>query len=717
MSVAAATLLTALSEGGYGPRFVAAAGLLAWVAVILIALTRPRRGDGLPRAARAAALLISAYGGWALASAFWAPDPGRAVTEAAKLLTYAGAFSALILLIDRKERRAWLGGLAAGLAAVAAVACAARFFPGLAGDRESLAAFLPSAQGRLGYPVGYWNALGACMAITIVLLTALAAYSRTFLVRCACVAFLPVPALVIYLASSRASAGAALLGVGILALLCEKKAQVIANAAIAAPGAFLVAAYAADQPALLQGLDNDAARDQGLSLFAVTAGAVLLTLGARYLLERPMETLALGRRARRGALAGAGIAVVAIAIAADPVQRWAEFKDPPDFGGPDGTFATRHIQSFNGNGRYQFWSTAVDAVRDSPAIGQGAGGYEPFWYREGELEYRLRDAHSVLFESAAELGVLGLLAIGGFFSVVVVAGIQRILGMRRRGLDPGDAIPLAIFATGLAAVVVDWSWEVPATALPMLVAAAMLTTRAPDDGMASRAPTASWPRAALAFAGCCCALVLGHQLLVQEQLHKSRDLAAAGDLGGAGDAAERAEALEPWAPAAYTQQALIAEQLGDTSAALRQISEALERSAEDWRVWVLKARFELERGDSDAAVAALREARRLNPRATILAPGRHRRGCFRGRPQSAPGEVTFVGAGLDGPPVEVPRAASRMASAQESDSRPSDAARLAPAALSFSLSAESARSRESAAARSPASPGSKNNAASPAISR
>src|SRR5439155_26354943 len=98
--------------------------------------------------------------------------------------------------------RLWLSGLALGLFTVAVLALGSRIAPSLFPEQD-LARLLPSVRTRLSYPLNYWNGLAACMAMAIVLLAWLGTHAATRTGRALSVAALPVPALALFLTSSR----------------------------------------------------------------------------------------------------------------------------------------------------------------------------------------------------------------------------------------------------------------------------------------------------------------------------------------------------------------------------------------------------------------------------------------------------------------------------------------------------------------------------------
>src|SRR5262249_10451747 len=128
---------------------------------------------------------------------------------------------------------------------------------------QQTASFLPGTEGRLGWPLNYWNALAALMALGLPLLLGTATSARTLLVRAAAAASIPVVALCGYLTFSRGGALAA--GVGVLVFLAfsPERVEKFATVLVAAAGSGAVILAATHRPAVEHGLTNVATRHQG----------------------------------------------------------------------------------------------------------------------------------------------------------------------------------------------------------------------------------------------------------------------------------------------------------------------------------------------------------------------------------------------------------------------------------------------------------------------
>jgi hypothetical protein len=138
----------AAANGGYFPS--------AWgwpaVAFLLVAATAVlvRERAGIAPRALAFPLLLGSVAGWALLSASWLPGATLPVQEAQRILVYAAAALAALLLVRVEEVDDLLAGVAGGVALVAVWA--------VVHGRDG---------GQLAEPIGYWNALGALCAIGI----------------------------------------------------------------------------------------------------------------------------------------------------------------------------------------------------------------------------------------------------------------------------------------------------------------------------------------------------------------------------------------------------------------------------------------------------------------------------------------------------------------------------------------------------------------------
>jgi hypothetical protein len=571
----------------------------------------------------AAALLAGGMlGGLALLSGIsvaWASDDGAAIETSLLVAAYLGIFTLVVCVAAEGDARNWLVGLALGIALVGALAILSRLISGLPGGDEDIARLLPSARGRLSYPIGYWNGTAALLALGVVLVTWLGAFARTAGGRAASVSAIPMLALGIYLASSRGGFAALVVGILTLIAIGPRRPALVASLAVGGAGAGLAIALASGLTDLLDATGPDA-DSQGLELLAATAVCMILAAVVRLALDGWLDRARVTPAAARAAIAVVLVACAGGLIASDPGKRFDEFKSVPANEGAGQTdFVASHLSSGSGSGRWQFWGVALDAFGDHPVRGIGAGGYADYWNQHAPITRVTKQAHSLYLEELGDLGPLGLVLVLGFLAVPVMTWTGR--RARLPGGEPGAA--LAVIAAGALSAAIDWTFQIPAVFGIVVVALALLAvpslrfgSRA-VEGEATWAPRLPW-RVGVALVACVALLLAGDQLLARRSLDASQSAVRANDLASAADDARRAIALEPWAAQPRLQLALVQESAGALSPAASSVNEAIDRAPDDWSLWLVRARIATKAGRIAAANAALERSRALNPRAPVF---------------------------------------------------------------------------------------------------
>lgn len=596
---AAAVLAVALAGGGFGGIALGVATGLVWLLVVVLVLAGrlPAREPGPGLTAAAACLL--ALLALTLLSFGWTASAGSAFTEAVRLAGYLGVFLLAGLLARRDRAAPALAGLAAGGVLVAGVALGSRLLGIGAGD-AALVAELPTAAGRLSFPLGYWNALGALMALSLPPLCWLAARARS--TRTAGLALVGVPPLVVagYLTSSRGAVLAAAIGLIVTVVCVADRRRMIAAAltglAASAP-AVIVASLASgliDSPG-----DGSPGRPELAALAALLAGVALaLLLGGRLIgpLARS-RPLSVSPRPRY-LLAAAVAAVAILVVAAGPSALFDDLTAGNDAATAAGNDRTTGLVSASGSGRAQIWETALDAFAEQPARGIGAGGFADYWNEHGSMRSAAGNAHSEPLEVLAELGLVGIACLAGFVAIVLACVLARV---RDADPDQGAAAAAGLLAAALVSFTIDWTWQVPAVAVPVLV------TLGISCGLAepARLPRASRRTVALvALAVAVPAIWAGGVLAVSSsQLTDSADALAEGRLNDAAAAARSAAAVMPWASEPWLQLGAAERAGGNLDASLAAAEEAIGRDPASMRAWLLAADLQSQRGDDDAAEA------------------------------------------------------------------------------------------------------------------
>jgi hypothetical protein len=456
--LAGPTVLAFFSGGFFAePRLIAA--IITWALVLALAVS----GDPpLPRSLPGALALggLAFITVWSAVSIAWAPLGGPAVETVQRLVLYTGALAvAGSVLRAASATRAVEPALAAGATIVIGYGLAGRLLPGLIELARS-----ERAGGRLEQPITYWNAEGLLAAVGLVLCARLAGDpSRPRAVRVLAAAAAAPLGAGVYLSYSRGAIAAALAGLLVLVAVAPSTAQlrsaVLALAAGAA-GAAVTAAF--PYVAALEGESPE--RDGALALvgllvIAASAAALSLRLGPD---ESP------GGAPPRWAPRLPAVAAVAVAAALVGLLAAGLGERPTEAELGAGAGAGR-LTTASSN-RYEYWRVALNAFAREPLTGIGAGGFRVEWLRERRVREAVRDAHSLPVETAAELGLPGLLGLAAL--VVGVALAARRALARHRALAAGAT---AALTTWFLHACIDWDWEVPAVTMPAIVLAGVLT--------------------------------------------------------------------------------------------------------------------------------------------------------------------------------------------------------------------------------------------------
>jgi hypothetical protein len=317
---------------------------------------------------------------------------------------------------------------------------------------------------------------------------------------------------------------------------------------------------------------------------------------------------------------------VALAVAVHPVKRVQDFKRLPDTSAlTEEDRIQAHLLSASGNGRWQWWESAVEEWRASPVEGGGAGSYEAWWTQHGTLPAFVRDAHSLYAETLGELGIVGFALLVAALGSGVLTGVRRL---RRAEARTTVAALLAGFVAYLAIAGVDWMWELTVVSvvamllLGLLVGPATAVTGPAAASARPARPAGLNIRAATAVVLVCAApFVIGSQLiplLATLEVRRSQSAVVAGDGAEALSTAFAARRLQGWAASTHLQLALVQEQLGNLPAASRTIQEAISHDETDWRLWLVRARIETKLGEIPQARRSLHRAAELNPRSPLF---------------------------------------------------------------------------------------------------
>jgi len=429
---------------------------------------RPSHRCPCPAGARAAWRSgLAALTAWTGASLAWTQATSVALDYLQRAVLYLGALVAAVAFLRPREA-ARLAEPLLVLGAVAAIGygLSERLLPTLV-DLSGSA----SAGGRLELPLTYWNAEGALAALGWVLAARLAGEAtRAPWLRCAGAAAAAVLGLGVYLSFSRGALLAA--GIGLLALLWLARSRGQARSLASAVGAGLLLAAVVSSLESVRLLDAARGADpaEGLLLLVVLAlvagGAAAVQLWLTRAEGGRDDELGLPQIPARLLVpallvaAAAGLALVAT-LESSPAE-------------PEAGAGASRLGSVQSN-RYAYWSVAAGMWAGAPLTGEGAGTFRVTWLEEREIDDVARDAHSLYLETAAELGLPGLLALALLLGGTGLAGQRALRADRALAAGPAAAALAWAVHAGL-----DWDWEMPALTLVAVVCGGLLIAAADE---------------------------------------------------------------------------------------------------------------------------------------------------------------------------------------------------------------------------------------------
>jgi hypothetical protein len=616
IGVAAAVFALSYADGGFAPTTRSYAGIAAWWllgagAAIGIASARA----GINRLAVVALGLLAAFAIWILISVNWATDAERAFAQFNQVSLYV-AVLAIAIVLARLVPASWVvGGVAVALSAIATVALVSRCFPSAFGLQPGQA-ILTALTSRLSFPLGYWNGLGIEVALAYPLLLAIMTSRRSRVASAAAALPLPVLAAVMYLTSSRGAFAAAAVGVIAFVVLTPKRWAAAAALVVAGAAGAVAVAVLAPKKALVDGeMDTSLGVQQGhhaalwIGITCVVTALVwvgLTELGRR--VSTPPRVVGVAV-----VVAVVGLFLVAV-VASHPVRRFDQFKNNAVPTNSSGTSTATHLLSTSGSGRWQFWSVAVQEFRAHPLNGGGAGSWESWWLQRGTFPLPSQFAHSLYLEALGELGIVGLLLIGGAVIIAAVGAVRSARLLQSGEIAAAAACGIAFFA----AAAYDWVWQLAGIAI---VGVGMLGFAL--GALPSERP-AAWGRFGVlrpALALLAVAAIIPQYVVLASGTHlrNSQSAFSAGDGPRARSEALAAKAVEPWAASPYLQLGFVAEAAHHYPEAVQWGREAIQRSRRDWSLWAAQAFFQTKNGNVGAARRDLAEARRLNPHSKALA--------------------------------------------------------------------------------------------------
>ena len=561
------------------PGFTAlvAAVLILGLALRLFVVERPFANWNRLYLAGAGSLGLLAV--WVLLSGNWSHAPARAILDYDRVLLYLLAF-VLSGMSGRRDGdlRLLVRAIAVAVFAVSLVALTTRLLP----DVWQIAP--ATANARLSYPLPYWNALGLLTAIGFVLCFSLTCDDQeTATGRMLAACALPVLGATLLLTFSRGAIVAA--GIAVLAaIVVGRPRALLSGLAVAVPtvAASTVAAYAAGGLASAEPT-SVAAAAQGHGVAVVVVVCVgLAGWGRRRLLPYDAHLRrAIARISARISLTTTTAAMVAAAIVllmAVPTVLHVYRGFVADTG-RDGADLRGRLNGAGDNGRADLWRLALEAFRDSPVRGQGAGTFALQLDHRSDGPLKATDAHGLFFEVLGELGLVG-------FALICCAVLVVLGGFLGAARNPDRAVGGALFAAGLAwtfHAASDWMWEVPAVTCWFFAAGGLVLARSRVHGVARGSPRLALP-ARLTGVACCVALLIlpARVYLADVELTTAGRAFQRGACDRAIAHAERSVRLLSARPEPHILLGYCHVRMGQGPLAMRDMNDAVRRDPENW---------------------------------------------------------------------------------------------------------------------------------------
>lgn len=464
--------------------------MLAGGALCAAALVMPR--DPRTPARLRGVWLIAAFALLVAFTAFsvtWSLTPSESWLETNRMLAYlsvlAGGFALGRLAPGRWA--ALLGGVAVASVLLCLWALLTKVFPGVFAADENFA--------RLRAPFEYWNSVGLSAALGIPPLLWLAARRSGH----GAINVLAWPALgllimCLLLAFSRGSLLAVTIGLALWLAVVPLRLRALATLAGVLVATIPLAIWAFTQDGLSEdgvplSVRIDAGQALGGLLLLLISALTTAGLAVGFLTAVHPPGARTRRRVTRTLIVSlAAVPVVAIVLLATAPggidgqvsKAWKQATDPAAALPDNSPSRLRDTSSV----RARYWQEASKIHGNHELIGAGAGAYGQL-----RLQYRanrgvVRHAHGYTSQVLADLGWVGiglsLLAVIAFLAAAV-----RVLGVTRSALRlPWDAERVGVAALTVIVLVfgihsaIDWTWYIPGNAVPALLCAGFVVSRA-----------------------------------------------------------------------------------------------------------------------------------------------------------------------------------------------------------------------------------------------
>ena len=581
----------------------------------------------------------------------WSLMPNDSWIEAMRTLAYLAAFAGALALGRLVPSRwsALLYGIALGAAALSFWSLLSKVFPGWLAPDDSF--------GRLRPPSDYWNSVGLTAALGVPPLLWLAT-RRSGHAALNALAWpgLSIVILALMLSYSRGALLALAIGLAIWFTCVPLRLRgVIALAGVAVAVLPLVV-WASAQDGLtrdgaLLALRIDAGQAFGALLLLLMAAMTIAGLAVGFLSSvHPPGARTRARASRVMIVSLLAVPVVAIILLANAPggiggqvsKAWKQATDPA-VSAPQNS-PERLTETASGRARY--WREALKIHAEAPLLGTGAGSYGTMRLRYRVDERRAEHAHGYVVQTLSDLGWIGL-GLSLLAACAWLVAAARVTGARRR--DRGllwDAERVGMATLAIVVVIfgvhsaVDWTWFVPANALPAMICAGWVASRmtlrerlgaplpaatrrglfkrlrwSPPPALETRTPVRA--RAALAVVVVSIALVASWSAVQPLRALHAQEAALArleeGQLMQAASIAQIAHDRNPLSVDPLFELAAIEAARGNRNVALRALGDAIELEPANPETWRRLGQTRLSFGDNKGALSAFQAAYYRDP--------------------------------------------------------------------------------------------------------
>jgi O-antigen ligase len=535
---------------------------------------------------------MSLFACWTATSALWS-EPSAVSSQALRVIALLSGLAAAVTLLPRARLEFFVAVLLAGVAAIACYSLATRLLPDHLGQALDV-----TAGNRLTRPVGYWNSLGAYMAIGILMAVGLAG-SRRRAIRMSAASAVPLLSTTLYFTFSRGAILA--LAAGLIAIFASNPSRagwIVRTTGLALVAGWCILIGSRSHTLTAQKATVAATRHDGHKLAFLVALSMLAAAGLGAMSGRSPGRLA-ARAVTALAAAAIGVALIsATVVLGGPVGIAKKFAAPPP---PTNGHLNSRLFSFSGSYRAPLWHVAWQEYKAHPTLGGGADSYERYYLQHRTRPDKVKNAHNLYLETLAELGPIGLALLLAALLTPLYAAVKA----RRHPLGPALAGAYVAFVVHVS---VDWDWQMTAVSLTGLFCGAAILVAARRDEDEQR-EMSSRGRYVLLGAVIVVMVLAFVGLVGNMSLSRASAAAGKGDWATSVKDARRAHTWAPWSSEPYRLLGEAELGQGDTKAAIASFNKALGKSPDDWNVWFDLARATTGRPQQQA----LAQATRLNP--------------------------------------------------------------------------------------------------------